>query len=96
MRDSYQPRPAQKDILAHRQGTMGVSAVPGSGKTWTLSLLAAELIRIRPDIPILLCTGFSDKLPEERAVALGIKGLLMKPIIRAELSAKIRKVLDDK
>ncbi|MCJ7717046.1 MAG: ATP-dependent helicase [Anaerolineales bacterium] len=40
----YLPRPAQKKILAYRGGTMGVSAVPGSGKTWTLSLLAAELI----------------------------------------------------
>jgi len=41
---TYSPRPAQKRILAYRGGTMGVSAVPGSGKTWTLSLLAAELI----------------------------------------------------
>lgn len=41
----FQPRPAQEPILAYRGGTMGVSAVPGSGKTWTLSLLAAELIR---------------------------------------------------
>jgi len=41
---TYSPRPAQKKILAYRGGTMGVSAVPGSGKTWTLSLLAAELI----------------------------------------------------
>jgi len=41
---TYSARPAQKKILAYRGGTMGVSAVPGSGKTWTLSLLAAELI----------------------------------------------------
>ena len=38
------PRPAQAQILSYRTGSMGVSAVPGSGKTWTLSLLAAELI----------------------------------------------------
>jgi DNA helicase-2/ATP-dependent DNA helicase PcrA len=44
---TYSPRPAQKKILAYRGGTMGVSAVPGSGKTWTLSLLAAELINSR-------------------------------------------------
>lgn len=41
---AYQPRPAQKEVLVYRGGTMGVAAVPGSGKTWTLSLLAAELI----------------------------------------------------
>jgi DNA helicase-2/ATP-dependent DNA helicase PcrA len=41
----FSPRPAQQQILRYRQGTMGVSAVPGSGKTWTLSLLAANLIK---------------------------------------------------
>jgi DNA helicase-2/ATP-dependent DNA helicase PcrA len=41
----YSPRPAQKNILSYRQGRMGISAVPGSGKTWTLSLLAAEIIK---------------------------------------------------
>ncbi len=45
-------RPAQEEILAYRAGRMAVSAVPGSGKTFTLSLLAAQLIadgRIDPD-----------------------------------------------
>lgn len=41
----FVPRPAQMDILSYKEGTMGVSAVPGSGKTWTLSFLASELIR---------------------------------------------------
>ncbi len=40
----FTPRPAQSNILAYTSGRMGVSAVPGSGKTWTLSLLAARLI----------------------------------------------------
>src|SRR5512136_522817 len=39
-----QLRPAQEEIMRYRSGKMGVSAVPGSGKTWTLSLLAAEII----------------------------------------------------
>jgi DNA helicase-2/ATP-dependent DNA helicase PcrA len=38
------PRPHQKKILKYTHGTMGISAVPGSGKTWTLSALAAQLI----------------------------------------------------
>ena len=45
-------RPAQEEILAYRSGRMAVSAVPGSGKTFTLSLLAAQLIadgRIDPN-----------------------------------------------
>ncbi len=40
----FSPRPAQKEILAYTGGKMGVSAVPGSGKTHTLSALAAQLI----------------------------------------------------
>ncbi|MFN7623080.1 MAG: ATP-dependent helicase [Acidobacteriota bacterium] len=43
-----QPRPSQARILAYGGGRMGVAAVPGSGKTWTLSLLAARLVRERP------------------------------------------------
>jgi DNA helicase-2/ATP-dependent DNA helicase PcrA len=40
-----EPRPNQAKILEYQRGRMGVSAVPGSGKTWTLSLLAAKLVR---------------------------------------------------
>ena len=39
-----QLRPSQASILEYRAGRMGISAVPGSGKTWTLSLLAAQII----------------------------------------------------
>lgn len=38
------PRPKQREVLSYTGGKMGVAAVPGSGKTWTLSLLAAEII----------------------------------------------------
>ena len=41
----FTPRPAQSEILAYTGGKMGISAVPGSGKTHTLSALAAQLIR---------------------------------------------------
>jgi DNA helicase II / ATP-dependent DNA helicase PcrA len=41
---SFTPRPKQAEVLAYRRGWMGVSAVPGSGKTHTLSALAAQLI----------------------------------------------------
>jgi DNA helicase-2/ATP-dependent DNA helicase PcrA len=40
----FEPRPKQREVLAYTHGTMGVSAVPGSGKTHTLSLLAAQII----------------------------------------------------
>ena len=56
--------------------------------------LSIELIQIRPNIPILICTGFSDTMTEEKAKSLGIKGFLLKPVVINELSHKIREVLD--
>ncbi len=57
--------------------------------------LSAELIKIRPDIPLLLCTGFSEAMSEEKATSLGIKGFLMKPIVMKDLVQKIHEVLDE-
>ena len=57
--------------------------------------LSAELTKIRPDIPILLCTGFSETMSEEKATSLGIMGFLLKPIIMKDLAQKIRAVLDE-
>jgi CheY-like chemotaxis protein len=56
--------------------------------------LAIKLTQIRTDIPILLCTGFSETISEKRAASLGIKGFLFKPIVMKDLSQKIREVLD--
>ncbi|MBN1248738.1 MAG: ATP-dependent helicase [Anaerolineae bacterium] len=41
---AFQPRPKQRAVVSYLGGRMGVSAVPGSGKTWTLSALAAKLV----------------------------------------------------
>ena len=58
--------------------------------------LARECLRIRPDIPIILCTGFSHTMTEEKAKALGIRAYLMKPISRRELGLAVRCVLDQR
>jgi len=57
--------------------------------------LSVELNKIRPDIPVLLCTGFSETMSEEKAASLGIKGFLFKPIVIKDLAQKIRKILDE-
>ncbi len=52
-------RPKQKEILSYQHGKMGISAVPGSGKTWTLSFLAADLLKrgiLMEDQEILIVT----------------------------------------
>ena len=56
--------------------------------------LAQEVKQIRPDIPIILCTGYSEKVSLENMKAAGINDLLMKPVIMRTLAETIRKVLD--
>ena len=58
--------------------------------------LAEDVMTIRPDMPIILCTGFSEVTDEEKAREIGIKAFAMKPIAMDEIANTIRKVLDDK
>jgi PAS domain S-box-containing protein len=56
--------------------------------------LAQEFRHLRPDIPIILCTGYSEKVSAGNIKAAGINDLLMKPIVMRNLAETIRKVLD--
>ncbi|MEE8304107.1 MAG: response regulator, partial [Candidatus Tectomicrobia bacterium] len=58
--------------------------------------LTQELRRIRPDIPIILCTGFSHVMHADKAQALGINAFLMKPLVIDDLGREIRRVLDQR
>ncbi|MBF0550938.1 MAG: CHASE domain-containing protein [Deltaproteobacteria bacterium] len=55
--------------------------------------LAGEIMTIRPDFPIILCTGFSESVNEEKAKQIGIRGFIMKPIDTNNLARLIRRVL---
>ena len=57
--------------------------------------LSKELMRLRPDTPIIVCTGFSELITEDEAKAMGIRELLMKPVARRKLAEAIRRVLGD-
>ncbi|MCP3922901.1 MAG: PAS domain S-box protein [Desulfobacterales bacterium] len=61
----------------------------------TGDILASEFKKIRPDIPVILCTGFSKKITSENANEMGIDSLLMKPLTIYELSDTIRGLLDE-
>ncbi len=56
--------------------------------------LSKEIMAIRPDIPIILCTGFSERISEEKAKELGISAFAMKPLLSREMATTIRQVLD--
>jgi two-component system, cell cycle sensor histidine kinase and response regulator CckA len=63
--------------------------------TMTGDMLSVELMKIRPGIPVILCTGYSKKITDKAASAMGIKGFAYKPIVKADLARTVRRVLDE-
>ena len=82
--DIFQSNPDNFDLVIT---DMAMPGLPGDR-------LAVKLAGVRPDIPVLLCTGFSEVMSEEKAAACGIKGFLMKPIVMQDFAQKIWSVLD--
>jgi len=56
--------------------------------------LATEILKINPELPIILCTGFSETISEEAAKHIGIQAFILKPIVMSDLAQTMRKVLD--
>ena len=63
--------------------------------TMTGDQLAKDLMKVKPDLPVILCTGFSKKISKAAALQIGIKAFAHKPIVKEELANTIREVLDD-
>jgi CheY-like chemotaxis protein len=57
--------------------------------------LALRIIALRPDLPVILCTGFSEIIDESRAKSIGIREFVMKPIIKRNLAEIARNALDN-
>jgi YesN/AraC family two-component response regulator len=57
--------------------------------------LAKEIMVIRPDMRVILCTGFSYLVDADTAKAAGIRAFLMKPLTKREIAKTIRQVLDE-
>jgi CheY-like chemotaxis protein len=67
----------------------------GTGMGLTGDQLAQKLMEIRSDLPVILCTGFSARINEEKALALGIRAFITKPVLKRQIAETIRKVLDE-
>jgi signal transduction histidine kinase/AmiR/NasT family two-component response regulator len=63
------------------------------GKTGTE--LAQDMLALRPELPIILCTGFSEGLEEDDIRSQGIRAVMKKPIIMRELAEQVRRVIDE-
>jgi len=57
--------------------------------------LAPKLLEINPNIPVIICTGFSELVDEDKAKAVGICEYVMKPIVKDQIARTVRKVLDE-
>ena len=82
--EAFRAAPTRYDILITDQTMPNLSG----------EALAREILRIRPDLPILLCTGFSHTMTEEKARELGFRKFLMKPLLRRDLVLAIQEVLE--
>ena len=61
----------------------------------TGDLLGQKILTLRPDIPIIICTGYSEKLTEMNIRSLGFAGIAYKPLIIKDLAEMVRQTLDE-
>ncbi len=60
----------------------------------TGDILAKKAMKIRPDLPVILCTGYNEKITEAIALDMGIKKYIQKPVTNQPIAEIIREVLD--
>ena len=84
--EAFRAQPGKYDLLV---SDMTMPKISGDQ-------LALEIRKIRADIPVILCTGFSTRLNEERLLDIGIDKVLMKPVTLSDLANNVRLVLDAK
>ena len=76
--------PSQFDLVITDQTMPGMTGTD----------LARRMLQIRPDLPIVLCTGYSNLINEESTAILGIKELALKPLTKSSLAQLVKKILD--
>ena len=83
--ETFKSQPEEFDLI------VSDVTMPGMGG----DQLAKKIFEIRPDIPVILSTGYSQRLSEQEAFDIGVKAFIYKPIGRVELAKTIRKVLEE-
>ena len=80
----FQSHPQAFDAIITDQTMPGMTGID----------LAQRALQVRPDIPIVLCTGYSSLIDEQRAKACGVKGFAMKPVTKKELATILRTIFE--
>lgn len=83
--DIFQDQPDQFDLIITDQTMPGITGLE----------LARRIRLIRPDIPIILCTGYSTVIDKDLARTCGITRFAMKPLAKKDIAVLVRKVLDE-
>ncbi|RPH39683.1 MAG: response regulator, partial [Desulfobulbaceae bacterium] len=84
--ESFQQQPDYFDLVITDQTMPGMTGAE----------MARRMLQVRADIPIIVCTGYSSVLSEEKAKAIGIQEFVIKPILKKDIALLIRKVLAGK
>jgi CheY-like chemotaxis protein len=80
----FKARPKDFDLVISDQTMPGMTG----------DALASELMKLNPEIPVILCTGYSQMIDQRRAKEKGIRALVMKPILISQIAGAIRAVLE--
>jgi CheY-like chemotaxis protein len=80
---TFQNQPDAYDLVITDQTMPGMTGID----------LARRMLQIRPELPIILCTGYSSLISEDKAKSAGIRGFALKPLAKKYLAELIRKVL---
>jgi CheY-like chemotaxis protein len=81
---TFENQPDSFDLVITDQTMPGMTGID----------LARRIQQLRPQLPIILCTGYSSLISEDQARAMGIKGFALKPVTKKDIATLIRKVLD--
>ncbi len=80
---TFQNQPDAYDLVITDQTMPGMTGID----------LARRMLQLRPDLPIILCTGYSSLISEDKAKSAGIRGFALKPLAKKDLAVLIRRVL---
>jgi PAS domain S-box-containing protein len=81
---AFKQEPDQFDVMVTDQTMPGMTG----------ELLARQVMRIRPGFPVILCSGFSYTMNEEKALAMGLRAYLTKPVLMGDLAQALQVALD--
>ena len=87
--------PEALETFEARPGSFDLVITDMTMPSMTGDELAVRILETRPDIPVIICTGFSSRITPERARTLGISRLMSKPLLKNALAETVRSVLDE-